>query len=525
LDNAAALTGAEKLGTAGAAAGEKVAKGLDSASEASRGLGADLAGVLNVVQQVGGAINNTAQAYAQEFNKAAEYTKKMAQDFADLRAAMQQVAALRGEQGSNAFTLGQARAAEAASLSPQDWIRFQEEFQSRGGAYLEGEQARFVEREGESADTQAERYQQQIAEFAKARGISAPEAASLGGGLLQFSKGPQTVEDLMSRYGKVFKTLERAPTPVAQLLPQMTRVMAQGASPEESAQLLGIMSEAMPGEEETGVVNVLKALTQAQIKGKGDELGLKKGMSPLEMIKAAAGTLKERAGRGEDLDKIMSEYFPDIREMKGMKGFISRGLEAGGFEREAGYIKETPGDFVPETLRQYERSDAGRKAKRLASQARIDAERGARYDALQAMKEQSQLAVTGSGDLEKPEGFLGWIGTKAGQAAGLGDRKEQEIRAVTVRNLTQALQGYQEGREWLRGYEGNIRRGEIMGGAPRGVGGLYGGPTEELLMQAANELKRLREIAEKQRESSQRAQGNPPPAALPAKPAVVQGRA
>src|SRR5262249_42967964 len=153
------------------------------------------------------------------------------------------------------FALEEVRKAAVAGLTPEEWKRAQEEFQSRARAYLEGDQARL--------NTKQElEFQQQIAQFAKARGIAPSEAMALGGGLLQFSEGQQDVGALMSRYGKVFKTLERAPTPVAQLLPQMSRIVSQGFSPEEAAQALELMSEAIPGEEETGVENALKALTK-----------------------------------------------------------------------------------------------------------------------------------------------------------------------------------------------------------------------------------------------------------------------
>ena len=59
----------------------------------------------------------------------------------------------------------------------------------------------------------------------------------------------------------------------------MSRVMAQGASAEEASQMLAIMSEAMPGEEEIGVTNTIKAITNQVLEGKGEVLGQKKGMN------------------------------------------------------------------------------------------------------------------------------------------------------------------------------------------------------------------------------------------------------
>ena len=65
--------------------------------------------------------------------------------------------------------------------------------------YLEGDQARFVDKEinGKKVTDaeQGEQYQQKIAEFAKARGIPADEIAQLGGAASSSTEGPQDVED------------------------------------------------------------------------------------------------------------------------------------------------------------------------------------------------------------------------------------------------------------------------------------------------------------------------------------------
>src|SRR5262249_18480358 len=188
------------------------------------------------------------------------------------------------------------------------WRQFQEQFQSYGGAYIDGEQSRFIRQEADAefskraADyaqknnmtaAQAERplqravvtvtepaakYQTQSAGFATDRGRHGAESAQLGGALLQFEQGPTTPEEMMAKLGKVYKPLERAPTPVAELMPAMSRVMAQGATAEEAAEMLAVMSEAMPHEEETGVVSTLKAITNETLEGRGEKLGQKAGM-------------------------------------------------------------------------------------------------------------------------------------------------------------------------------------------------------------------------------------------------------
>jgi len=451
----------DRVGTEGQKAGQRIKQGMQTGSEGVSQMEGAVANLMKA--QIGlAAIERVGQAMGTEFQRAADYVRTLAKDFSDLRQSLQQVAALTGKQNTDEFAVEQVQKATKASLTPEEWKGFQEQFQSYGGAYIEGDQSRFVERkesedkykqrvaetaktrgiseeeaakvtkpEMVSAEAQAEGYQQKIAEFSKARGINASDAAQLGGGLLQFSQGPQKEEDLESRFGKVFKTLERAPTPVAQLLPQMSRVMAQGASPEEASEMLAIMSEAMPGEEETGVTNTLKAIRNQTLEGKGEALGQKKGMTPLEQIKAATGAIQKRVAGGEDLDAILKDVAPDLRESRGIKGFMTRGLEAKGFERVEQYQKDTPADFVDTEVQKYEESDAGKKAKRDANMRLAKAQRGAKYQGVMAEREEAQteLVKQGEGEVGGLERVIRGIpGVFTGQSA------EQQIESSKALN-------------------------------------------------------------------------------------------
>lgn len=239
MDASKATAALQKFGAAGATAGNDVAKAATKAEGGIKGA-ANAAGefgratvAIHGAQLAFSAVHAAVSTMSSEFKAAVDYITNIAKEFVELRQAMQQVAALKGQENSNEFTVSEARKAAQASLTPQEWKNFQEQFQSYGGAYLEGEQARFVDREGKTGAEQGEEYQQKIAEFAKARGIPASEIAQLGGALLQFSEGPQTTEDLMSQLGKVYKTLERAPTPVSELMPAMSGVMAQALRPKK----------------------------------------------------------------------------------------------------------------------------------------------------------------------------------------------------------------------------------------------------------------------------------------------------
>jgi hypothetical protein len=440
MDASGATSALKNFGATGAKAGDEVAKGAAKAEGGIKGAAHAVgefgrqAVAVHGMQLAFSAVGGAVAAMGAEFKNAVDYINTIAKEFVELRQAMQQVAALKGQPNSNEFTVNESRKAFQVSLTPQEWKTFQEQFQSFGGAYLEGDQARFQDREGKSAQTQGEEYQQKIAEFAKSRGIPAADIAQLGGALLQFSEGPQTTEDLMSKLGKVYKTLERAPTPVAQLLPQMSRVMAQGASAEEASQMLAIMSEAMPGEEETGVTNTIKAITNQTLEGKGAALGQEKGMTRVEQIKAAVKAIKARQEKGEDLDAILHEIAPDLREMRGVKGFLTRGLEAEGFERTKGYQEETPADFVEKSIADYEKTDAGRYARAVAKRALTEAEAGSRQAELETLKEEAIGRMTERGDFE--EFHLGEAAVRGATSKITGvDSRQQRINAEILADV------------------------------------------------------------------------------------------
>jgi hypothetical protein len=437
MDPSNATAALAKVGAEGKKAGEQVALGavkaeggLKGAANAAAEFGQQ-AITIHGTQLAFSAVGAAVSGMSSEFKAAVDYITNISKAFVELRQAMQQVVALKGHVNTNQFTVEEAKKAAAANLTPQEWKAFQEQFLSFGGAYIEGDQARFVLQEtdeefikraeahakktgmtkGQAMATlqkqtvanteQADEYQQKIAEFAKARGIPAAQIVQLGGALLQFAEGPQTPEQMMEQLGRVYKTLGRAPTPVSQLMPQMPGVMAQGASAEEAAQMLAIMAEAMAGEEETGVTNTIKAITNQVLEGKGEALGQKEGMSRLEQVKAAVAAIKARQEKGEDLDAILKEVAPDLREMRGLKGFLTRGLEARGFERTKGYQEETPADFVQQSIEEYEKTDAGRRDAAQAARALAEARAGALNSTLQTLQEAATVRMTDRGEFEE----------------------------------------------------------------------------------------------------------------------------
>lgn len=422
FDGAEALKMLEKLRQGGKEAGDA----LEDAGAKSKTLGENVRDVIS--HQGYQMLKDAASTLAEGYKETADYIKTVSTEFINLREILQQVAALKGENNTGDFTVNQARAAQSASLRPEEWVKFQEEFQSYAGAYLEGDQRKMT-------DAQAEDYQKRLAQFAKARGISPDQAAQLGGGVLQFAEGPINSDEAMNRFGRAFKTLERAPTPVNQLLPAMTKVMAQGADSDAAAQLLALASEFSPGEEETSVTNTLKAINKAILEGKGDELGVSDGMSPLQKVQAASFKLNQRVGAGENLNAMIADYFPDIRETRGAKGFLNRGVVAGGFERVAGYVNETPADFTSTAIADYEASDQGRYARERARLAAARIERGDQFKEVEQARLEAERQLTQEGRFET-YGLGDVVREMAEKIPGQVSRKDQLINERAILNTS-----------------------------------------------------------------------------------------
>jgi hypothetical protein len=381
-----------KVGQAGKQSGDDVDKGMKRAKDSINVFAMELAALTKV--QMGLQINGqVANVISEELKRAAKYTKETAKEFIQLRQAIQQIAALISQKNENEFALGQVRAATKANLTPVERLGFQKQFQSYAGAYFEDDQQRLDKR-------QVEEYKQKITKFAKAQGISAEEAVQLGGDLLQFNIGPQETQALLDRCGKVFKAVESALTSVWRLLPQMPWVTSQGFTPEKTSKMLGIMSEAMPGKEETGVMNALKALTNVRIEGKSEGLGVKNGVSLDEMIEAAARRLSERAAEDDNMDVILQEYAPDFRKRRGLLGFVNRSVLPGEFERIEGYAKETPSIIVQQSVVDDQNSDARRHPRRDANTTLALAEHSKANAALEQFTQDARIQLSREGRFE-----------------------------------------------------------------------------------------------------------------------------
>jgi hypothetical protein len=342
-----------------------------------------------------GTAKTVLSAIVTQLSAASDFTKETARNFIELRKSMQQVAALKDKQNDAKFTMQEVEKAKAAGLMPDEWRGFQEEFQSYAGAQLEGPDKKLDEK-------QAEEYQSRIAKFMKTEGIDPKLGAELGGTLLENSKGPQNVDNLMDRYGKAYETLKKSRTPVAQLLPQVARVAAYGVSPEEASQLLSVIAPAMPREEQTGVENTFRAIQELKTAGKGEEFGIKKGMTKFEEVKALSKAVAERMKKGEDPAEFLKEAkIGDMRQLRGIQGLARYGVELGGFDRFARYAKDLPADHTNQAAKRFDASENGQQVAREADRAAALAQTGADDRRLEELRHEAETQLIKEGRFKK----------------------------------------------------------------------------------------------------------------------------
>lgn len=432
----------DAMRTARAQAGNwsHVREAIGATTSALNSMGASLS--------VAGAGVGIATSMKEEFKRAAEFVKKVSEEFSTLQKEMQGIAAMQGGNASNQFTYEQARQAANASIMPQEWAGFQEAFESYAGAQVEGPDAKL-------GKDDARLYQQHVATFMASKKKNAALGAQLAGALLTNAKGPQKLADMEAQFGRVYKLLDKSQTPVEQLLPQFQQVMASGLSPEEAAQAMAIVGPAAPNEEAVSVVNASRAIREMNIKGTAKEFGIGRGMGTFESFKAFGENIHERrqamlaAGKTEieadkDLDELLVRkgVAQDMREARGLiYGFGRQGVERGAFKTFARYAKDTPDDFVASSIAGYERSDAGKRAKTLAREASALAYVGSKDIDIdtELAKSRAQLIVNREYDTATP--IAKTLHALPEFFGGAPDLKQTRVNQETVRRLYAQARG------------------------------------------------------------------------------------
>jgi hypothetical protein len=416
-----ALKALMKIGGAGTKAGDDIAagarnakKGLDDAKPAADGFGKSLLDLTRT--QIGlSAIRATADAIGTAFNETAKYVQESAKQFVDLRKTMQEVASLKGSANTNQFTIQEATKAQQFHLTPQEYRDFRAQFMNYAGAQLGTGENGAVAPGAKLTTEQGEQYAGRIAELMKASGVSPAVGAELAGSLLENKQGPQNVDELIKELSRTFNVLEKGRVPLAQALPQLSRIMAYGVSATDAAKMFSIAAPAALGEEGMSVEAAMRSIQEMKSKGTGEEFGVKQGMSDYESVKAFAIIINKRtqdliaAGKTEKeaqdaVAALLEEkkVANDVRERRGLvRGFGRQGIELGGFERYERIEQETAADFDAARKKRYEDSIQGRDDAIAAAKAVEMAKMGERNSGVARFREIAETELIAGGAFEK----------------------------------------------------------------------------------------------------------------------------
>lgn len=394
LDSSKAKEGLRDVGRAGKQAGDDVKEGMDHAGGGIKSAGQELKSFLQA--QMGlSAAKNLATALGDEYRKVSEEIARASKEFQAFRQSLQGVASLTGQQNTNKFVESEIQRAQKANVTPEEMKQFRDSFLAKASLYVgEGKDAKLSTKD-------ADEFQQYLSEYAKQKGVSQQEMAGFGGGLLAQQKGKTTAAEMKKQAGKVFATLEASSAPVAHLLPAMTRAQAAGFSANEASQVLSMMPEIAPEEESTYMLRAVSALRETTQKGKGDKLGLKKGMDPYKLLTTAVENIKKRQAAGEDLDDLITEATHG-EEVSGraLKGLVGQGPE--GFARWKRLQEEVPDNQLEQTIQEGRKSDAGRQYAVDAAKAAERARMGMRNDAIARRRDIAETELMKSGAFERP---------------------------------------------------------------------------------------------------------------------------
>lgn len=372
--------------TGAAKQADQAVHGIGGAAKAA---GSELAGLMKA--QMGlGAIKGLAAGIGAEWRAVADDIGKASREWMAFRKNLSGVASLSGKPATNAFASAEVDAAEKAGVKPEDFKKLRESFLSKASAHIgAGENAKLSE-----AD--AAEFQQALAAYGQTKGIDAGLMGEFGGGLITQAKGKQTAAGMKRQAGAVLAQLEASSTDVKQLLPQQIRVQAQGLQAEDAAAVLASAPEYAPGEESTHVLQAIAAMRDLQLKGNGDEFGLKKGGDEFQNLRALVANLQKRAAAGEDMDKVLDEVAPERVGQRAFRGMLNQGGREN-LDRWRKIASETPDDLIDTTVKAHRGTETGRDEAIESAAAVEDARLGLRGEAIERRRQIARIEATKGG--------------------------------------------------------------------------------------------------------------------------------
>lgn len=475
----------------------RFAKSTGEASKEVEGLGSSIGraggelATLIKAQMGLGAIKGIAQAIGSEWNRIADEIGKASREWQQFRQSLQGIAALEGKGNTNAFAASEVDRAERARVTPQEARQFREAFLAKASLYVgEGANAKLSSKD-------ADELQVALMEYAKDKGVSQEEMAGFAGGLLAQEKGKTSAAAMKEKAGKVFATLEASSAPVAHLLPMMTRAQAQGFSAEEASQTLAMMPEIAPEEEGTYLLRAVSALRERVQKGEGGKFGLKKGMTPYQILTTAVSNIRARQAKGEDLDDLLTAATGGEEVSgKALRGLVNQGPE--GFARWRGVMDKVSKTQLQDTILAERKTESGRQRHVDSVLAAERARLGIRNDTVERRRQIAEAELLKGGELER----VNWgqaIGGYLPRAIGGTDLKASLINQQAIRRARAEL-------------------GEGMGVKDKFIS-TNQGATDELLRELIKRIEHQTETIKRGQQSPGRA-----PAPIPSRPAVTSPR-
>lgn len=492
-------------------------RATDEAAAATRQMTRALLGT-----QVAGAALNAVKvgidAVAQSAADARARIAAMNAEAAAARFSDREVAALTGNKPTVAFSASLAGQAAQAGVSPEVYRQAQTAFQAQAGQFVGTDELAKVNQQD------ADELLQRVSSFSASQGVNVADSAKLMGTIIGKSAKGTSKQDLMSTFGKVFKGVQLAPGETGPLLNQLSELIqeevGQGGSFNsvlEALPLIRVMAERNPGEASTYGRALIRGLRDINSDPrKAAEVGITKGMSFLEQVQA----VDKSATASGDEGAFLNKFFPDIRGFGGVRTALNAGTRGGGFARVARDMAGVNDQAITGVIQDYLGGEEG-KAQANASreqQARLEQAASPGMRLLAEARARASTSLESAGGLNQGEGLFGSIFTAAGQAAGYGDRKQQEETALVGTELAQRLSGYPGGREFMK------REGLTPNLNPFSFGSRMA--SESSLAQGFNLLNQLREAAQSLKDAGDaiKSTKQPVPTPAPARPPAGPGR-
>jgi hypothetical protein len=382
----------------------------------------------------------------EEYKRQAEYVKSLANDFADLRKGMQEVATLSGRANSNEFTVEQAEKAAKFNLSPEERKNAQSEFLNFAGAQIGDEQGKKL------TGDQADDFSSRIAVMMKSAGYAPAAGMRLGGSILQQKTGKQDVDKLMKEFSVAFQVMEKGQVAIERAAPEVAELMAMGVSSADAAKMFSVAAPAAPGQEGASIQAAMRAIEEMKVAGKEKEFGVTNDMNPYQSVKAfsenlgkrktdlIAGGASEEAAKTELAKQLKTAGVAgDVRERRGLiAGFGRMGHELGGFKTYEDIEKGTTATFEADRRKMYDTSAEGKRSAAAAQKSLERAKRGALHADVDTEHLKSEAEVVKSGREEKT-GWSPFLEDKIRHGYGWETAQKQRVNETTLRRLrTQA---------------------------------------------------------------------------------------